>query len=151
MDRRWIEDDITSVYGGCEWSIGSWEERTCLWEEDVLLIGLVGVFLCLGSILILIYKCVCGIISGWVDVCVINIFSWCNFQIGNILWLTYYLCTFLQSRAHFVAPSFFHSLTYYFSTQIEFIKIYIGQLPLNLEEYHLKEILEPLAELKEVK
>ena len=64
MDRRWIEDDITSVYGGCEWSIGSWEERTCLWEEDVLLIGLVRVFLCLGSILILIYKCVCGIISG---------------------------------------------------------------------------------------
>lgn len=28
-----------------------------------------------------------------------------------------------------------------FSTPIEFIKIYIGQLPLNLEEHHLKEIL----------
>jgi len=38
-----------------------------------------------------------------------------------------------------------------FSTPIEFIKIYIGQLPLELEEYQLKEILQPMAELKEVK
>jgi hypothetical protein len=37
------------------------------------------------------------------------------------------------------------------SGQLEFIKIYIGQLPLEFEEDQLTKILEPLAQLKEVK
>lgn len=48
-------------------------------------------------------------------------------------------------------PPFFHPLNLLFSNPIEFIKIYIGQLPLDFEEYQLKEILQPMAELKEVK
>jgi hypothetical protein len=43
---------------------------------------------------------------------------------------------------------FFQLLSYLFSTPIDFIKIYIGQLPLDFEEDQLIRILEPMAELK---
>jgi hypothetical protein len=50
-----------------------------------------------------------------------------------ILWLSYYLCT-INYRGHTLMPSALSFiLNLLFSTPIEFIKIYIGQLPLNLE------------------
>jgi hypothetical protein len=88
----------------------------------------------------------------WINCGLDLIFISCgNFQIELSLYYDWDIKVVHFTGRGSLFPPFFHLLNLLFSNPIEFIKIYIGQLPLDFEEYQLKEILQPMAELKEVK